>query len=427
MTGGAIGDVQSSGRGSGTERTGPDQLRVLVFARGDDGDPGVPRLVGAMLERDHEVVVAVNGDKALPQAERRALAELAARNPDLDQVRIPARRDPWRIPAGAIRRSLDYLRCLEPEQSEPAGLTDRARERAPRLLLRLLSMPPFRWAFGRRALAWYLRRVEAGLPIARAPKALIGEHSPDVVVVSAAAELGAPKTEFVRAAQAKGTPSVLVIEAVDASDPARLRDVPSLAVVANQARVNDVVRIQRIPRDRVEAVGGETVDGAELPSPGGVVTAVDEAARSREGTRPPGRILRPVLWLTTPLMVPVVPLLRLRATIRETRKRRRFARKRALEARKTRRQEQAASHKAQAQAAKEEKRSRVETAKAAKAQKRSEVETSRQRKIARAAEKQQKRERRASGEHRSSKRDEHRDEGTKPRGEAADDGPESGG
>jgi hypothetical protein len=414
MTGGAIGDVQSSGRGSVTERSSPDPLRVLVFARGNDADPGVPRLVGAMLERDHEVVLAVNGNKALPQAERRALADLAAQHPDLDQIRIPARRDPWRIPAGAIRRSLDYLGCLEPEEPEPAGLASRARERAPRLLLRLLTLPPFRWAFGRRALTWFLRRVEAGLPIARATKALIGEQSPDVVVVPARLELGSPKCEFVRAAQAKRTPSVLVIDELEAADPARIRDVPSLAIVADQERVNDVVRVQRIPRDRIQAVGGEAIGGAQVPSPAAVVRAVDEAAHSRDTSRPPGRILRPVLWLSTPLVVLVVPFLRVRATVREARKRRRFARKRAAEARRVRMQERAVTHKAKARAAKEEKRSRTEAAKAAKEERRAEVEAGKQRKMARAAEKQQKRERRATGEHRSGEQDKPEDEAAEP-------------
>lgn len=390
---GAIGDVQARGRGTATQGGDTSRPGVLLFARGFHTEPGLPGLVEAMLEREHQVVVAVDGERSLPQADRRALAELAERHPGLDQVRIPVRRDPWRVPGGAIRRSLDYLRCLEPGHESAGRLRENARERAPRLLRALLAVPPFRWGLGRQMLNWVLGRLETGLPIARAPRALIAERSPDAVVVPSGVELGSARSDFVRAAQSTGTPSVLVVGGVDPTDPARIRGVPALAIVAGQERVNEVVREHGLPRARVQSVDPQTIDGREVPSPYATVEALDEAAATNDVPHLSGGLLRPVLWALTPLMVLALPVLRPRATVRDLRRRRRLARKRAAAARKTHEQERAASRKAQGRAAKQERRARIQ---AKGSQKTERAAAKREKRARREAGKRQRRER---GEH----------------------------
>src|SRR5256885_5871268 len=173
MKEGAIGDLAASKPGGvGSNGRGPDRPRALVFMRGVGQDPEFPGLVSAMLERDHDVVLVAQEHRRRAGA---AVADLSERYPRLERIQMPRRRDPWRLPASATRRALDYLRYLESESEDPAALDNDARERAPKLLRGLLHVPPFRWRLGRRILAWMLGRLEAGLPIAPATRALLRE------------------------------------------------------------------------------------------------------------------------------------------------------------------------------------------------------------------------------------------------------------
>jgi hypothetical protein len=383
MKEGAIGEVAASEQGgSGSNGRRSDRPRALVFMRGVGQDPEFPGLVSAMLERDRDVVLVAQEHRRRASA---AVADLSERYPRLDHVQMPKRRDPWRIPASATRRALDYLRYLEPESDDAEALRNEARERAPKLLRGVLHLPPFRWRFGRRILAWILRRLEAGLPIAPATKALIRERSPAIIVVSRDAACD-PEAELVRSAHAARIPSVLVLNAAGPADPGEVRDVPTLTVVAGQEQVNEAVLAHGLPRDRV-AVVNEASDGARGPSPAEVVDAVDQAALAEEVPRPPGRLLRPLLWLLTPLVLLLLPLLRPGATLRAIGGAPKRIRKRIRHAGRARAHERALKHKSRGQSAKQQKRARAEAGK--------------ERKVTRAAEKQRKRERREAGRRRA--------------------------
>jgi hypothetical protein len=382
MKEGTIDDaVAIEGGGVSANGAAPDRLRALFFVRRDDRDSRFVSLASAMLESDHEVVIAFDHKRdKVPPSQARALDSLSARYPGFDHLRLEARRGLWRIPAGATRRGLDYLRYLESGREDAEAVRDAARERAPRLLRALLFLPPFRWRFGRRMLGWMMRRLEAGMPIPRATKVLIRERAPDVVVVSPHAELGSPEAEFIRSASATKTPSVLVMSPGDLSDASEIRDVPTLTIAADQEGVNAAVETYGVPRDRIQAVGVESSDGAETHAPSATVEAIDGAARTEKVPGPPGRILRPILWLLTPLLVIALLLLHPRTTAREGisamgRLRRRIHTRGRLV-----RKSGAEKRKERAQSAKEEKRARTEAGK--------------QRKIGRAEEKRRKREHR---------------------------------
>jgi hypothetical protein len=283
------------GSGGGAAAVAP-RLRALLLLRSSDGEGAFESLRREMHLRDHEVLV-------------------------FDHQQLPPRRGVWPIVAGAVRRSLDYLRDVESERTDTPGrpdpLRDEALDRPPRSFRVLLLLPPFRWPSGRRLLDWLLRRLEAGIPIPRRVKSFISGQAPDVVLVSPLVEFDEPGGDFVRTAEAMRIPSML------------------LATSQN-----------------------------ELES----VEAIERAARAQVVPRREGRFLRPLLWLLTPLVAIVLAILRPRATFRAVRRlpnriRKWFrARKRAGKQRRTE------IRKAQATAAQQEKQARAQAKRQAKAE-----------------------------------------------------------
>ena len=144
------------GNGSGAPAA-PRQLRLLFFVRSIHYDRVLENFLRAVLERGHELHVALALEKRGLGAEKtKIFDELSDRYP-FSYERLPARTDRWLIPAVALRHGLDYLRYLEPEFANAHPLRERARVRAPRLLRAIIKIPPFRGPRGRRFVAATLR------------------------------------------------------------------------------------------------------------------------------------------------------------------------------------------------------------------------------------------------------------------------------
>jgi hypothetical protein len=290
------------------------RLRALFFLQGSEYLAAFQSLVLALLVRGHEVVVALDHERRgiAPEATS-TLSRLAEGNPGFRYQQLPPRRDLWRIPAGAVRRGLDYLRYLEPELVDDVALRGGARQRAPRLLLALLVLPPFRWSWGRRVLAAALRRVEAGMPVPRWVTSFVAEQRPDVVLVSPLVDFGSGQADYVRRAQAQAIPTVLLVAGPDdLRAKGTIRDAPTVTVVTSEAQAEEAVRFQGLPPDGVITVPARP----DAPTEGGVVDAIERAAPSQVAPNHRGMLLRPIFSVLTPVLALAVPLLRPRATAR---------------------------------------------------------------------------------------------------------------
>jgi hypothetical protein len=358
------------------------RLKALVFLPSVAYYRTFESLLEALLAGGHQVVVALDRERhEVPPDKAHLLAE-----------HLPRRSSPWRIAASAIRRSLDYLRYLEPEYASAEPLRDDARDQAPRALRVLLVLPPFRWGFGRRSLAWLLRRIEAGIPIPRDVRSFISSQEPDVVLVSPLVEFGSAQAEYVRAAQAARIPSVLVVASEgDFTSKGAIRHVPTLTVTPSEAQIEEAVRRHGLPPERIVAVGIDRSNGHQVPAAPGTVEAIERAARMEVVAGRQGRLLRPLLWLLTPLLALVLLVFRPRATGRAVVKAGRRLRKRAKARRRTISHTRSERPKARARAAKEEKLARAAAAREQKlaraklkGQDRARAEAAKQAKAARA-------------------------------------------
>lgn len=297
-------------------------LKTVFFLSAVDSDGVFALLVHAMLTRGHEVTVASHRPAAdVPDAKAPLFTDLRGRYPEFfDYAELQRRRDPWRIPAGSIRRSLDYLYHLDPESAggdSEASFDDQAGETPPRALRPLLFIPPFRSSGGRRFLSRFLRRLEAGLPRPRALRSFIEEQAAEVVVVSPLAEFSSAQAELVRTADRTGTPSVMVLSgADDLMSKGIVNDVPTLTVVSKKEQIDDLVLAHGLTRERTVAVGVPSFDGLDGPAIPAVVDEVERAATIEVVPSRRGRILRPFLWLLTPLLMVLLVVLRPRVTAR---------------------------------------------------------------------------------------------------------------
>ena len=253
---GTGGDVQQAA----TAATG---LKILFFLRAINFDRCFENLLRGMLQRGHEVHVALERERSGLREDATALFDSMSvqYNRRFTYEQLPRRTDTWLAPATALRYCIDYLRYLEPQFEHAELLRARARVRAARLFRVLLFIPPFRWRFGRRFVGWLLRRIEAAMPIPRDLKALVETRAPDVVLVSPLVELGSSQGDYIRVAKAAGIPTVLPVASWDnLTSKGIIRDIPTFTVVWNGSQVEEAVSLHGIPRERVFAVGAHTWD-----------------------------------------------------------------------------------------------------------------------------------------------------------------------
>lgn len=334
---------------AGIDQDAPSGRKLLLFVPGPDLDPVIESFLGSAPTAGQGVVVALHQG---PRGEGAGVTYMSA----------PARTDLWRIPAGAIRRRLDYLDYLEAKDHGTAIEPEPPTTWGMRAIL---FLPPFRWPFGRRMLRAVLARLEAAMPLPRAVRSFIAEQNPDVVAVSPLTGFGSSQVDYVRAAHAEATPSLGIVRSGDElTGPGRIREVPTLTLVPGAALVDAATSLQELPGDRVAVLDTGATNGSGAAGISGV-EAIERAAGGEPEAGSKGRFLRPVLWLLTPLLAILLPLLRPRATavataraVRELPNRIRKRRKVARRERDQKRDEATASAKARKRAEAEEARAR---------------------------------------------------------------------
>jgi hypothetical protein len=377
----AVEQQESGGGGNGAV---PARLTLLFVLSTTAAGQAVEGVLQALLARGHALFVALEGPRADSADVLARLASLQTEHAGLQYRLLPESRHLWLYPATAVRRRLDHLRSLEPglDAVSPFG------DRPPPIFRLLLFLPPFRWQSGRRALTWLLTRLEAAMPIRGSVRELIREHAPDRVLVSPLVDFGSPQVDYLRTAHAAGTPSVFVVAARDdLTTKGGIRELPTFTLAWDEAQAQAAVRVQGVPSERVTpaGIGG---DGSVASGAAEAVERVTEAdvVKSRRGL-----LLRPLLWLLTPILAILMPLLRPRATaravvkgvrrqtkrIRAARQRhRRAAKLKAYETKQRKRAEEIAAKqetKAQAEAAKRAEKERAEAKKLAEKERHEEM------------------------------------------------------
>jgi hypothetical protein len=235
-------------------------MRILLVVRHFTYARNFESVLRQLAGDGHQVHVAAERDESF--GGREMLDRLAAEYPSITVGETPGRSDVWADVLTRIRRTLDYLRYLDPAYDTAPKLRARAGERVPRLLLRVAHLPGLRSSGGRRRLARLLTALEQGVPDDPAFEAFLSAWRPDAVLltpllgVEASAQL-----DVLRAAMRLGIPTGLCVWSWDhLSSKALIRTVPDRVFVWNDVQRREAVELHGVPDERVVVTGAQCFD-----------------------------------------------------------------------------------------------------------------------------------------------------------------------
>ena len=145
--------------------------------------------------RGHEVVLAADRKEQI--GGQAMIERLASRFPNVRLVQTPRRRDEREAEiARQVRLGIDYLRFLRPEFAQTPHLRARARERAPRVVVRWSESPVAGLMGGVDGIGAGLRLMERGLPVPPEVEEFLRAEAPDLVMITPLVDVGSSQLDF---------------------------------------------------------------------------------------------------------------------------------------------------------------------------------------------------------------------------------------
>jgi len=225
--------------------------------------PGVGSLVPALElldERGHELHLAYEAVKSVES--NRELEALAEQCPRITFGELPAMGTSGWVPlASWLRRSIDYLRYLDPRYPEATKLRTRAARKAPAAMLHLGRLARLAGPPGVAGLRRGLQLLERCLVPPRHIERYLAEQQPDVLLLGHLLPLGTTHADYLRAAARLGIRTVFPVRGWDnLTNKGLLRDAPDLLLVWNDLQACEAEELHRIPPDRIRLTGAPSCD-----------------------------------------------------------------------------------------------------------------------------------------------------------------------
>jgi len=233
-------------------------VKILLFTRHYSYLRLFESVLSELARRGHQIHLAADREESM--GGRRLAERLAAENPNITLGTTPGRApNAWSEFTRRLRLGIDYLRYLDPRYANTPHLRTRARERAPRSVVRvadLLTTTTARDRFSR-----LLRTLERGIPIAAPLQTFIRDLAPDVVMVTPLIELGSPQAEHLAAAKSLGVRTALPVASWDhLSSKAVIRNAPDMVLVWNDIQKREAVEMHGLAPDGVVVTGAHCYD-----------------------------------------------------------------------------------------------------------------------------------------------------------------------
>ncbi len=246
-------------------------------------EPALRRLA----ERGHRIHLLADRKDNLGGT--KTIANLLAATPDgsITWGYVPSRKDdPWYAFALRTRSCLDYWRYLDRRYDHAVALRERAATQAPDFASRITAWP----VIGSRPVMGMIRtlfgRVERALPPGRIATDILEQHAPDLLLVTPLLYFGSPQVDYVRAARARGIPTVLGVGSWDhLTTKGMIHEVPDRLTVWNEPQRQEAAEIHRIDPARVDVTGAQAYDHWFVSGPQTTREAFC-AARGLDASRP---------------------------------------------------------------------------------------------------------------------------------------------
>jgi hypothetical protein len=225
--------------------------------------PGVGSLMPALRllhRRGHHLQL---GYEALKSVEsHRELQDLADDCPGIEFVQLPSMGSSgWVALSAWLRRSIDYLRYLEPRYRDATKLRARAARKAPRAMrnvargLRLLGPP------GIAAAKRGLQLLEVCVAPPRHIQGFLADRRPDVLLLAHLLPIGTTHADYLRAAKRLGIPTAFPVRGWDnLTNKGLLRDAPDAVLVWNDLQAKEARELHRIPERNIRLTGAPLCD-----------------------------------------------------------------------------------------------------------------------------------------------------------------------
>jgi hypothetical protein len=187
--------------------------------------------------------------------------DLADDCPGIEFMQLPAMGSSgWVRSPRWLRRSIDYLRYLEPRYPAETRLRTRARHKAPArphhgAARKVLGAP------GIAALKSTFQALESCLAPPKHIQAFLAERSPDILLLAHLLPIGTTHADYLRAAKRLGIRSAFPVRGWDnLTNKGLLRDAPDAVLVWNDLQAKEARELHGIPEENLRLTGAPLCD-----------------------------------------------------------------------------------------------------------------------------------------------------------------------
>jgi hypothetical protein len=217
-------------------------------------------VVSLLAERGHSVHLAFGGVKT---AGSMAVVErLAEEQPRLTFGSMPPRGDSvWASLSEDLRRSVDFLRYLDPIYAEAPKLRARRERGAPATTLRLARLARLAGPRGACTLRKTLQSLERCILPAPEAESFVARHAPDLVLGTHLETIGSGHADLVRVAKRLGIRTGYLVYSWDnLTNKGLIRDVPDVVLVWNDLQAREARELHGVPAGKVRVTGAPPFD-----------------------------------------------------------------------------------------------------------------------------------------------------------------------
>ena len=234
-------------------------LRILFSVRNPSYVRHYDSVLRLLADRGHEIALVT--ERPEKQGWPPAVLRLAEEVPRIRlSLMPPLASDPWFELTTRLRQARFYLRFLDPKYRGMPALGERARSRAPKLVIRLAESAGV-GAWGRKSIARVIDILERATCTPRAFYAYLRDMRPDVVVTTPLVVLKTTQLDLMRAAIELGVRNVFAVASWDnLSSKGELTFAPQQLVVWNEVQRQEAADLHEIDAARVAVTGAQVFD-----------------------------------------------------------------------------------------------------------------------------------------------------------------------